>query len=386
MSQKTKNKNHLIAKKLTIENFARVKKGELEFGNLTILVGPQATGKTLTLELLKLIIDSKAIVNNLKKYPYNLTNDKELESLFFGKGLNLLKDNTRIKFNGYDFAPSVRSYRGSKEKIFYIPAHRVMAINDGWPQPFQAFSVDDPYVLRIFSENIRILLERMKGNIFPIEGRFNKTIRDKINDAFFGNAKIIKGKEDVKRKLFLEVDNNKLQFFTWSAGQREFVPLLLGLYFLLPSGNITKQKDIDAVVIEEPEMGLHPKAIETIFLLILELLRRKYQVIISTHSPQILEMVWVLQELINQKRKLKNDFDKLVKEFLGINNKQLINTLKENFKIKIHFFTHQDNFITIKDITNLEEFENTDDWGGLTKIANKSSEIVSRIYSGNYDI
>jgi hypothetical protein len=46
-----------------------------------------------------------------------------------------------------------------------------------------------------------------------------------------------------------------------SAAQREFVPLLLGLYWLLPAAKIAKRDKIEWVLIEEVEMGLHPSAI-----------------------------------------------------------------------------------------------------------------------------
>ena len=44
----------------------------------------------------------------------------------------------------------------------------------------------------------------------------------------------------------------------WSAGQREFVPLLLGMYWLMPPAKISPAQRLEWVVIEEPEMGLHP--------------------------------------------------------------------------------------------------------------------------------
>ena len=82
---------------------------------------------------------------------------------------------------------------------------------------------------------------------------------------------------------------------TWSTGQREFTPLLLGLYWLMPSGKAQKKDNIDWVIIEEPEMGLHPQAISALLLIFLELLRRGYKVIVSTHSAQILELIWAIR-------------------------------------------------------------------------------------------
>ncbi|MCY4227950.1 MAG: AAA family ATPase [Gammaproteobacteria bacterium] len=85
--------------------------------------------------------------------------------------------------------------------------------------------------------------------------------------------------------------------FDLVAGQREFAPLLLGLYWLCPASKHSKRDDVEWVVIEEPEMGLHPRAIMTFLLLVLELTRRGYKLIISTHSTVVLDLVWALRHI-----------------------------------------------------------------------------------------
>jgi len=44
-------------------------------------------------------------------------------------------------------------------------------------------------------------------------------------------------------------------------------------------------------------MGLHPQAIATFGLLLLELMQRDYRVIVSTHSPVLLDLAWAIREL-----------------------------------------------------------------------------------------
>lgn len=53
---------------LKVENFGPIGKAYVDFGDLTILVGAQASGKSLFLELLKLLEDKEAIVETLRKY------------------------------------------------------------------------------------------------------------------------------------------------------------------------------------------------------------------------------------------------------------------------------------------------------------------------------
>ena len=44
-------------------------------------------------------------------------------------------------------------------------------------------------------------------------------------------------------------------------------------------------------------MGLHPRAVSGVLLMVLELLRRGYRVCLSTHSTQVLEFAWALRHL-----------------------------------------------------------------------------------------
>jgi hypothetical protein len=60
---------------------------------------------------------------------------------------------------------------------------------------------------------------------------------------------------------------------------------------------VSKREDLKWVVLEELEMGLHPRAISTMLVLVLELLHRGYRVCLSSHSPQVLEMIWAWQNL-----------------------------------------------------------------------------------------
>ena len=59
-----------IMEKFIIENFGLIKDVSVSFGDLTLLVGPQASGKSIALETLKLAIDRDHIINTLDRYNY----------------------------------------------------------------------------------------------------------------------------------------------------------------------------------------------------------------------------------------------------------------------------------------------------------------------------
>jgi hypothetical protein len=86
--------------------------------------------------------------------------------------------------------------------------------------------------------------------------------------------------------------SRKLPFLVGSAGQRELVPLLLGLYWLLPPMQAKRRGPIVWVMIEDVEAGLHPEATQTMLVIVLDLLWRGYRICLSTHSAQVLDLVW----------------------------------------------------------------------------------------------
>ena len=91
--------------KLKVENFGPIEKADVTFGDLTFLVGAQASGKSLFLELLKLLVDKDAIVETLRKYNYiiNKNNASYLLDAFFGNGMaGVWRKGTKINFDGVD--------------------------------------------------------------------------------------------------------------------------------------------------------------------------------------------------------------------------------------------------------------------------------------------
>ncbi|HCF59223.1 MAG TPA: hypothetical protein DFS52_14675, partial [Myxococcales bacterium] len=64
-----------------------MKEARIEFGDLTVLVGPQAGGKSLLLQIWKLAIDAGEVVSALRAAGYSLPNPGELLDAYFGEGM-----------------------------------------------------------------------------------------------------------------------------------------------------------------------------------------------------------------------------------------------------------------------------------------------------------
>lgn len=382
--------------KLTIRNFGPIQEAQIEFGDLTFLIGPQASGKSLSLELWKLLIDKQHIISTLRDYNYILseTDAKNIIECYFGEGLNgIFKEETGITFAGSQFSPSdlLKSSRQNvsekhRETVFYIPAQRILSIADGRPKNFMEFDTSAPYVLRRFSETLRVFMQGGLGNpdtVFPMEDRLKGAIKASINDSIFHNAKVTLDKTGSQRKMKLAINELQIPFMAWSAGQKEFMPLLLGIYCLSgPPTQVVNRSDYKWVIVEEPEMGLHPRAIQSVLLGIIELLQNGYKVIISTHSATFLDFAWAFNSI----RTLADaTFKEAMCSMFGIDTDTTTAHLFDNLKtkqIKTYYSGKMSSQgVIFEDISALDAFSEHKaiaEWGGLSSFSNVASETVCR--------
>jgi hypothetical protein len=292
--------------KLSLRKVGQIASADLAFGDLTVFVGPQASGKSIALQWVKLLLDTGLIQQQLDTYGIDYGNEiGAFLDVYFGEGMRSiwLQGTSEVWVDGkaVDIARRVgRRQKDKTERVFLIPAQRVLALQNGWPKPFQAFNPGDPYSVRAFGEQLRVLMDREftdKGPLFPKSNRLKGDYRTLLQQSVFADFKLSVDKVQSQKRLVLDAGAGNLPFMVWSAGQREFVPLLLGLYWLMPPASVTRRNEIEWVIIEELEMGLHPRAISAVLLIILELMTRGYRVCLSTHAPQVLELVWALEAL-----------------------------------------------------------------------------------------
>ena len=373
--------------RLRLKNVGPIKEADVTFGDLTVIVGPQATGKSVFLQALKLLLDQNHIQDTFSKNSvvFNDESDAFLGG-FFGKGMSDAwhPKTSSLTWHGKEYAlpglAKATKSPGRDERLFYIPAQRVMSLANGVTQNFGQFNYGDPYVLRYFSDAVHNLVQNefgAKAQLFPQQNRLNQTLRDPIEQHLFGGGTLEVDAKDFTKRLVLKVNGHRegLPFTAWSAGQREFAPLLLGLYWLCPAGKNSRRESIEWVVIEEPEMGLHPQGIEAVLLLVLELIRRGYRVVISSHSPVVLDLVWAIQEF----KKLKGteaDIRKLLALGTGDYAKRLAESVI-NKDFRVFFFNRQK--IT-QDISRLDPSSSSLDeaeWGGLVGFASRTNEVIS---------
>ena len=63
---------------LELRNVGPIRDAEVTIGDLTVLVGPQASGKSIFLQFLKLVLDSGPVTRELRKYGMEWEKDERL--------------------------------------------------------------------------------------------------------------------------------------------------------------------------------------------------------------------------------------------------------------------------------------------------------------------
>lgn len=381
--------------KFQISNFGPIKNLDVELGDLTILLGPQASGKTLFLQLAKLIVDKDYIVQNLLKYNYVIDGDSDkVLNYYFGDRLSSMwKNCTMVKVDGEAFEKCSllnAENADARERFFYIPAQRILSISDGRPKNFMEFDISSPYVLRNFSETLRLFFQHGIGSenvIFPLNQRLNDGMKQSFNDTIFHGGEVVIDEQAGQKKMRMKVGDTSLPFMTWSAGQKEFMPLLMAFYCLTePMAKSINGNQYEYVVVEEPEMGLHPRAIQSVIIQILELIKMGYKVIVSTHSPVLLEFAWTFKMLQQFPQEVREQalcelFDASLDSNVGKTVKGAVSK-----DVRTFYFSHTKKGVVTDDISSLDvssENMGEAEWGGLSQFASKASEVVSK-YMAEY--
>ena len=379
--------------RIILENVGQLRHADVTFGDLTVLVGPQATGKSIFLQWLKLLLDSPSILMEFKRFNIDLGKDwGNLLELYFGEGMTGIWKGEESKV--WAFGKEVRTEslmrRGAREEsLFFIPAQRVMSLRDGTTRTFAEYRAGDPFVLREFSDQLHRMMQSefgtKQGNLFPQSNRLNESLRKPIAEHVFGGFNLRTQTDAFQRRFTLATPgttkngNRPLPYLVWSAGQREFVPLLLGFYWLMPPSKSSRRDPLKWVVIEEPEMGLHPDAISVVILMVLELLRRGYRVCLSTHSPHVLDVVWALR-VLRENDGTEQDVRALFRLASSEPNKKLARSALTKVS-KVYFFNRGG---SVKDISTLDPGSEDDEvsgWGGLTGFSGEVGEVVARVVS-----
>jgi len=376
---------------LVVKNFGPIKEANVTFGDLTILVGPQASGKSTFLQLTKLVKDNNHIADTLNKYGYAWQNSDEFLERYLGEGYSRVwterteVEADEIKVRKEQFGRIVADAMGyDYQNVFLVPAQRVLTLENGYPKPFNGFGVGDPFVIKSFSEEMRQYVEAPQGYAYfgSPSGETGFSAYRKI----FYEGQVLLDTSGPRKRFMLDTDGLRLPFMAWSSGQKEFMPLYIALAMLRkPMIANDKFALTKTIIVEEPEMGLHPNAIKFLIFAFLQLIEAGYKVIVSTHSPILIEFAWAFHMLKSSNASHDAlleifDFERSI-----LQNEQIRHLARSitkralNSEIRTYCFDHASGIV--KDISTLDASSDDVDiseWGGLSSFATRAGEIVAK--------
>lgn len=328
--------------KLRIHSFSCIDEAEFELGRLTILIGPQASGKSVISKLLyyfnSLLTDqfaSQEAGQNLKQFKETAKNKfkqlfpptawgKKKFHLHFEAGdlqvhltrhthQRSLTENLRISFSPFfeqQYERTLASYSVIAKRS--KPGDITAQVDAGLQIRRKAQlelrrKLGESYVEsqlfipagRSFFTNMGkafILLEQ--GNLVdPIVSKFGSffsSLRERINFFEETSTQLLGGKVRIERdkEYIITDDGRKIPFSAMSSGQQELIPLLLALRY----GGVLRKYPIERrlVYIEEPEAHLFPSAQSSLVQLLARMLNDSHgtlDLLLTTHSPYVLAKI-----------------------------------------------------------------------------------------------
>src|ERR1039457_2053234 len=119
----------MVNEKLRLKNIVPIAEADVQFGNLTVLVGPQATGKSIFFQFLKLLLDVRPILGYFSEHGLNWHKDtKSFLELYLGEGTgriwkpSLSEMFWRGRQTDLETLLKSRGHGVSDERSFLIPA------------------------------------------------------------------------------------------------------------------------------------------------------------------------------------------------------------------------------------------------------------------------
>lgn len=203
----------------------------------------------------------------------------------------------------------------SSLKSYYLPASRT-----GFVLTYKTLvekSLDDKFNAGKIKKNL--LTRPCSEFLSQLASMSNENINNKYeNIVEFIESKIIDGKIKVDEaptsnfRYIPNGTNDELAMFISSGVITEMTPLLLMLKY---------KKDMGALMMEEPEMCLHPKLQWLIARGLIQIANTGTQVIITTHSDNILQHINNMIKLSNNddKKKLMDEYNYKIEDLITEN-------------------------------------------------------------------
>ncbi len=383
--------------KLIIKKFAGIKSIEIELTRINVLIGPQASGKSITAKLFyyfksffseirkgienessKRDIDTEHLSKFMTYFPKESWPDEDFSiEYYINKTFMSVKriNGKTVKFEySDDIKNIIRTSRNilkkEKEKLKSTKSIRNFELSHNYSQKFNELLKTEisgcSMYNQIFIPAGRSFFSNVQASIFSflssnksldpflIEfGSFYENFKRFSTDDFFSDDKLKKDKEieklinnilnsqykrEKEKDYLMHIDKRKVNLSNASSGQQEILPLLIILQIL---SRISFSGEGAVLYIEEPEAPLSPNAQKIVVKLFARLFntdKMNFQMIITTHSPYILSSFNNLMyagNLVDESKDNENKVFKIIPQSEIIKPKEVFAySLNSNKEIK----------------------------------------------------
>jgi hypothetical protein len=341
--------------KLTVNNFSCIKSAEIELARLNVLIGPQASGKSVLSKLIYFFLDlhrrqTESILKEesfdsfaesvklsfTELFPVSAWGDGKFKILFESEDFEVrinraiyndeLKNSIRLGFSNpikETYGAALGLVRTSREKSSKSITNRTLAkFRLDWKLTEQIstlvskkFEKSSPSILtfipagRSFFTNLgKAFFAFDQARLLdPITVTFGRAYSTFIADGMFYEsektreivvelAQILGG--DVHRegdRITIRCpDGRDIPLSALSSGQQELLPLFLTFNFLSSSylHRTNRDRTPEITIIEEPEAHLFPSAQSSLLQALVGFVNMpRRQILLTTHSPYVLAKI-----------------------------------------------------------------------------------------------
>ena len=271
---------------LQLKHIGMIKEANVKIDGLTVIAGENDTGKSTLGKALYLMIKSKnkSFIKKQTKYSLDelmIIKIRHFMSKLF-KSSKILSldsyislDSNTIKYKNYVKSYINWEYKGDTslkmQDIIFIETPLVWNFTDFFRDIAQIESqyeikIDYPYLMKDL--NFKLRIKNVSDGL---------DIKKKMIDLMGGEFK----KDDMGRYYF-DKDGEKIDLVNTATGIKYF-----GIFQVLSQNNYLNKNTV--LVLDEPEVHLHPKWQLNMAETIVELVKNGVKIVVNSHSPYMIE-------------------------------------------------------------------------------------------------
>ncbi|MCK5820136.1 MAG: AAA family ATPase [Psychromonas sp.] len=271
---------------LEIENFKCIDKQVFNLKPLTILTGLNSTGKSTVIQAILLFshFSSKPQNETLNILVANFSNFREIRNKYTNaKSLSITADGVVLSMN-YETLHTKSFHLNYEENIYYLSANRIGQEELALLNPRQKIGRNGEYVFGYFESNkdnpLDEVLVKFKQAGFTLKAQVNEWLAYILDlDISFQTEKITS--THVKAS-FNSGGIDGINPFNLGAGNSYLVKVLV-------VSLMCKQDNL--LLVENPEIHLHPKAQARLGEFLAWIANARIQVVVETHSEHLINKV-----------------------------------------------------------------------------------------------